>query len=656
MGDTFYITTAINYTNGAPHIGHAYEALTTDVIARYYRLVGRDVFFLTGTDEHGMKISRTAEKLGMTPMELCDKNAALFVELNKRLLISNDGFIRTTDAEHTARSQRLFQTVFEKGEIYLGRYAGWYSVREERFVPDNEAKSSDFKDSETGLPLERMEEASYFFKMGLYQAKLVEHINSHPDFIQPSTRRNEILERLKEPLRDLSVSRATFDWGIPLLNDPDHVIYVWFDALSNYITGIEYPDGENARYWPADVHIIGKDIIWFHAVIWPIILMAADIPLPRCVFAHGFVKAAEGKKMSKSLGNVVDPSILLEKYGADALRYSLVRDGRYGEDVSFSEGGLIKRFNGELADELGNLFNRVLSLLKRYGDGIVPEVAAEPIFNLQVLSDNLEKHFSKLALTSALAEVHSACKDVTRYVSEKEPWKMEDADERLRIIKSAAEALVILAHFYMPFIPVAASKILERLGVKLMTVSDLNWNALEVGKSLSPGSVLFKKIDMSEMLEPIQLLDLRVGKVLNVGDHPNAERLYLVEVDLGEGTPRQLVAGLKSFFTPDELLGKGLVVVTNLKPSKIRGEYSQGMLLAAEKDESVVLLNPGDASIGSTVLAKGLASVPGNNLKFKKFEEVTFDVKNRRVCVSGRPLLAGGKEVRVEIGDGASVH
>ena len=351
----FYITTAIHYTNGLPHIGHAYENITADVLARYHRIFGREVFFLTGTDEHGQKIAQTAEAAGMTALALCDKYSAVFEQLARDLNCSNDHFIRTTSLEHKKCARQAFTLAMEAGDIYLDQYEGWYNVREETFVTDNEAKLSDFKDPTSGVPLKKMAEESYFFKMSRYQERLVAHFHAFPDFLQPEAHRQIILQRLDEPLRDLSVSRNTFQHGIPLPNDSRHVLYVWFDALSNYLSGIQAfePASKTRNFWPASCHIIGKDIVWFHAVIWPCMLMSMGLPLPKQVFAHGFVSASDGRKMSKSLGNTVDPYDMIQKYGLETFRFFCCRETPYGHDMPFSESDLINIHNSELADTLG---------------------------------------------------------------------------------------------------------------------------------------------------------------------------------------------------------------------------------------------------------------------------------------------------------------
>jgi len=349
--EKYYITTAINYTNGRPHIGHAYEAVVTDIIARYHRTYGRDVFFLTGTDEHGQKVANTAQDLGKTPKQLCDENVQHFKDLNQKLLISNDYFVRTTDKNHYKLAQKMFQYALDKNDIYKGIYKGWYNEREECFISETDARNSDYKDAMTGKKLEQREEACYFFKMSKYQSQLINFLQNNPQFIQPINNYNLIMTRLEKPLEDLCVSRSTFNWGVPLPHDKEHVMYVWFDALTNYLSGIDYFNFEHcnkSHYWPADVHVIGRDIVWFHTVIWPCILFSCDIPLPKSVYCHGFVTDAQGTKMSKSLGNVINPFDMLNKYDVDTIRYFIASQGSFGEDIKWNIKDLEERHDAHL--------------------------------------------------------------------------------------------------------------------------------------------------------------------------------------------------------------------------------------------------------------------------------------------------------------------
>eukprot|EP00750_Incisomonas_marina_P014021 INCI17585.3.p2 GENE.INCI17585.3~~INCI17585.3.p2 ORF type:complete len:551 (+),score=117.91 INCI17585.3:119-1771(+) len=397
-GEKFYATTAINYTNGKPHIGHAYEAVTADFISRYHRTYGRDVFFLTGSDEHGKKVQQSAEAAGVEPIEIANKYSEGFQALNRQLKISNDRYIRTTDPEHEKTAQMMFQLADDAGDIYLRNYEGWYDVREERFVPDNEAELSGFKD-EHGRPFERHNEASYHFKMSRYQQQLIDHINANPEFIQPESQRNMILSRLQEPLQDLSASRplSSLKWGIPLPKDPTHVMYVWFDALTNYISGVNYRNEDDPlrnKFWPCDVHIVGRDIMWFHCVIWPCMLMSAKIPLPRTIFGHGWVLAGNNEKMSKSIGNVVDPVAILERFPSDTFRQYLVEEATYGENMAFQLENMINRHNVQLADTLGNIVHRVCCLIRSIHGGVVPDCAGtEPRpFDLNELRTDVDAH------------------------------------------------------------------------------------------------------------------------------------------------------------------------------------------------------------------------------------------------------------------------
>jgi len=514
VGDKFTITTAINYANGPPHMGHAYEAVLADVLARYHRIYGRQVFFLMGSDEHGQKIAETAAKQEppMKPIELCDKHVADFKDLNKALSISEDFYVRTTSEKHIKLAQKIWRKCEEAGDIYLGSYTGWYNVREEIFVPDAEAKAADFKDPASGALLVKMDEESYFFRLSKFHERIVRHITDNPHFVQPRERRNEILARLaKDPLRDLSISRKTFDWGVPCPSDPKHVMYVWFDALVNYLSGMDYgDDSPTAQFWPAQGHVIGKDIIWFHCVIWPAILMSANISLPKAVIAHGFVTAADGQKMSKSLGNVVDPYDCLKKFPADSLRYFLVREAPFGGDLSFDDEKLAQRHNSELADKLGNLVNRVMNLARnaKYCGGVLPDVSNEGSpFDLAALRVECEAHMSNFKTMQYLETVWGACSDINKYLDDQQPWKV-DKDLAVRIIKTTLEAIYALCHFVEPVMPAVAATIFHMLGQKPTTIAKLSpaLDNLKPGEPLgalplgmNKDAVLFVKYEKSEL-------------------------------------------------------------------------------------------------------------------------------------------------------------
>ncbi|KAF4666177.1 methionyl-tRNA synthetase [Perkinsus chesapeaki] len=495
--EKFYTTTAINYTNGWAHIGHAYEAVAADTLARWNRIFGRDVEFCTGTDEHGQKIAQKAESKGKTPQEICDIYASAFQALNQRLRISNDVYIRTTDHHHMETCQKLWEIVNEKGDIYLDKYTGYYLVREERYVTDAEAKEWEYKDPSTGKPLTEMSEESYFFRMGKYQQRLIDHINSHPDFIKPEQYRQQILARLEEPLRDLSCSRRTFSWGIPIPGSDDHVMYVWFDALTNYLSAVNGLDGENEKshYWPPNAQIIGKDIIWFHCVIWPCMLMSAGISLPESVAVHGFIQDAEGKKMSKSIGNVVDPHDVLDKFPVDSVRWYMLSDAPYGGDLKFSTSALINTHNADLCNGLGNLVNRAVAL----SGGSVPDSSVKDLekpFDLKkAISDIDSLMRGQDAISEGCAIVRQVTGATNEWITRAEPWKIkDDKDKKMAIIRLLMESVYALAHLWAPFIPMGAEKIFEKLDTAPRPLKDLSetFENLEAGHKIPTNRSLIR--------------------------------------------------------------------------------------------------------------------------------------------------------------------
>uniref|UniRef100_M4BW54 methionine--tRNA ligase n=1 Tax=Hyaloperonospora arabidopsidis (strain Emoy2) TaxID=559515 RepID=M4BW54_HYAAE len=671
--ETFYLTTAIHYTNGLPHMGHAYENVCSDVISRYHRVFGRDVYFLTGTDEHGQKIAQTADAAGVTPQELVDKYAAIFQQLTTDLDMSNNNFVRTTSGEHKKFAQWLFQRALERGDVYLGNYEGWYNVREETFVTETEAQLTDYKDPTTGMPFKKMQEQSYFFKMSKYQDRLVKHITENPDFLQPEVRRQELLRRLKEPLQDLSASRNTFTHGISLLNDPKHVLYVWFDALANYLSAIGYPDGPDARYWPANVHIIGKDITWFHCVIWPCILMSTDIPLPKRVFAHGFVNAKDGFKMSKSIGNVVDPYEMINKYGLDSFRYFIVRSAKFGQDMPFSEDDLINIHNSELADTLGNLVHRTVNICKKYSNGVVPDAKADKLFNVYELLKYSEDSYKEFSLQNACIAIVNALKDTNKYLTEKEPWHMKENEPRLLVVRTCLEAIYVLAHYLSPIIPKTTETIFKKLNTVPTTLTALspNYDNLKPGTEVSIGDILFGKILTADeklrqsetaatKAKPVNVkpakaatplfasLDIRVGVISKVWKHPDSEKLYCEEIDIGEEEPKQIASGLQAFYSLEEMENRKVLVLLNLKPAKLGGFKSHGMVLCAcdEAHANVQLVEPpADSKPGERVTVASESGEPLSAAQIKKqkvLEKVSPDFLTNDECVAtykGEPIM-----------------
>ncbi|MBI5148263.1 methionine--tRNA ligase [Candidatus Pacearchaeota archaeon] len=475
----FYITTAIDYVNAAPHLGHAYEKILADAIARWHRLLEEDVFFLTGTDENAQKNVKAAKEAGIPVKKFIDKNTKTFIELCKKLNLSNDDFIRTTETRHAVVVQQIFKTIQDKGDIYKADYEGLYCTGCEAFLTEKDLV--DEKCPEHCKKPEILKEESYFFKLGKYREKIIEHIKKNPGFIEPTSRRNEILERLKEPLKDLSVSRCTIEWGIPCPTDASHRIYVWIDALVNYISGIDYPSEKFKKYWPADVHIIGKGINWFHSVIWPALLLSAGIKLPKKVFVHGYL-TVNGQKISKSLGNVIDPIFLIEKYGTDALRYFLMRDIPSATDGDFSEIALKERFNNELANKLGNLVSRVSALAEKYG---IKKTENKLLDKLKL--KKIEELMEKIEIDKALDEIFAFIDVCNQYVQDKKPWETQDS----RVLYELADSIKAVAILLWPFIPEACEKIAEQFGFELK-FSEIKKPIKE--SKIKKGEILFQKI------------------------------------------------------------------------------------------------------------------------------------------------------------------
>jgi methionyl-tRNA synthetase len=494
----YYITTAISYPNGVPHIGHAYEVIAADAIARFKRIDGYDVFFMTGTDEHGLKIQQTASRAGTDPRAFVDEMSPKFRAMAERLNCSFDRFIRTTDPDHLPSTQELWRRMQARGDIYLSKYAGWYSVRDEAYYDDSELSTAEdgSKRAPTGTPVEWVEEESYFFRLSAYQDKLLAHYEAHPDFIGPETRRNEIVSFVRGGLQDLSVSRTTFAWGLPVPGDPKHVMYVWVDALNNYVTGCGFPDETNPRwrYWPADVHIIGKDIVRFHAVYWPAFLMSAGLPLPKRVFGHGFL-FNRGEKMSKSVGNVIDPFSLADAYGVDQLRYFFLREVPFCQDGNYSHEAIVNRINADLANDLGNLAQRSLSMIARNCDGALPQpgewTAADRALldQARALPDKARAAIQSFALHTMLADIWAVVAEANRYFASQQPWTLRKTDPARMgtVLFTTAEILRIVGIMAQPFVPSAASKLLDLLAVP---AEERGLKAISADFGLAPGSKL----------------------------------------------------------------------------------------------------------------------------------------------------------------------
>ncbi len=623
MGRTFYITTPIYYVNDLPHIGHMYTTVVADVIARFKRMRGFEVFFLTGTDEHGQKIERAARDQGTSPQALADQVVGRYHQLWRQLAITHDDFIRTTQERHKAGVRELIRRMTEAGDIYKASYEGWYCAGCEAFYPETQLK--DGRCPDFGHAVERLGEESYFFRLSAYQEKLLAFFGEHPDFVRPTSRFNEVVRFVEGGLKDLSISRASLRWGIPWPGDDGHVVYVWVDALTNYVSALGF-GSQNldlfARFWPADLHLVGKDILRFHCVYWPAFLMSAGLPLPKQVFGHGWWLKDE-KKMSKSLGNVVRPDYLIRQFGADPLRYFFLREMTFGQDANFSDEAFLARYNADLANGLGNTFARVMAMARRYFDGKTPpEACGESVLRTkaeEVTARYLES-METYEFHRALEAVWELLAAVDGYVTEKAPWglyKAEGASQRLsRIMYNCLESLRLVAVMTYPVMPSTAEKILAVLRTD-RDRQQMVWGMLPVAVSLGPDEgplfprvdekAFFAEVNVSEgqkgqeesqqdplvSIEEFGKIKLVVGKVLTAERVPKSQKLVRLEVDLGEEQPRQIVAGIGSSYQPEELVGKLIVVVANLKPATLMGVESRGMLLAATlADGSPVLLTP----------------------------------------------------------------
>lgn len=636
---TFYITTPIYYVNDKPHIGHAYTTILADVLARYHRLQGVPTHFLTGTDEHGQKVQRAAEKAGMTPQQQADATVVHFQELWKRLGITNDDFIRTTEERHKKVVQQMLQILFDKGEIYRAEYDGWYDVTSETFVTEKDLPEG--KRPEDLPNIVRIKEANYFFRMGKYQDWLVRYITEHPSFIQPDHRRNETLGFLRKPLQDLCISRpkSRLSWGIELPFDKDYVCYVWFDALANYISAVGYLTDEQrfAQWWPVNYHLIGKDILTTHTVYWPTFLQALGLPQPQTVFAHGWWLSGDAK-MSKSLGNVVNPMDMIDRYGVDAFRYFLMAEMILGQDASFTEDAFVRRYNADLANDLGNLLSRVTNMTRRFCDGRVPalpagELDAESADVRATVEGAVQKLFELvkgMRIDQGLAEVLSAVKRVNKYFEVKQPWslaKKVDKTELHTCLYVAAESLRILSQLLEPVMPGKMADLRRALGLRgPCTLAELRaFGRFPAGREVAEPGPLFPRIEKPEAgggakasgkpasaaavsavegllsYDDFARVQLRTAKVLEAEKVPGADKLLKLQILVGEER-RQIVAGIALHYQPEDVVGKTIVVVANLKPAKIRGIESHGMLLAATKGETMCLVTvDGELSSGATV-------------------------------------------------------
>lgn len=638
--EKFYITTPIYYPSGKWHIGTCYTTIICDAIARYKRMQGYDVFYLTGTDEHGQKILKVSQEAGVPVKQYIDGIVDELKKLWDLLDISYDKFIRTTDEYHEKAVAKIFQKLYDQGDIYKSSYEGWYCTPCESFWTKTQLK--DGKCPDCGREVQLTKEESYFFKMGKYQDRIIKLIEENPEFLQPAARQNEMINNFLKPgLQDLCVSRTSFDWGVKVPFDKKHVVYVWLDALTNYITALGYGSDNDElfkKYWPADIHMVGKEIVRFHSIIWPAILMALDLPMPKKVYGHGWLLFGNDK-MSKSKGNVVDPFILSNNYGVDALRYFMLREVSFGQDGSYTNESFLKRINSDLCNDLSNLVSRVVAMVEQYFNGVIPAPKTEDALDNELI-ETLNSMYStvtdcmdKLYIPEALETIWNSIRRLNKYIDETAPWvlnKEGNKDRLSTVMYNLCEGIRMVATILQPFLTKSPAKIFEKLGVSddyLKSFDSMKFGAMKAGNTVTRGENLFTRLDINKELaamdkiieqqmqeaakkkkeatednvvkipeigiEDFEKIQLKVGKVIECQKVEKADKLLCSKIDCGEGKLRTIVSGIAKSYTPEEMVGKSVIVVANLKPAKLRGIVSEGMILcASNKDGKLAIISP----------------------------------------------------------------
>ena len=650
MSQKLFITTSIDYVSGNPHIGHAYEKIGADVLARWNRNLKRDVFFLTGTDEHGAKIAQKAEKENLKVEEFVEKNTAKFKEMCKKLNISHNYFIRTTQEEHKKVVKYVLQKSYEKGDIYFGEYEGLYCVDCEHYYTE-ENLSGNFCPTHK-RKCESVKEENYFFKLSCYEKRLLKFFEENPSFISPKHRRKEIINRVKEGLCDISISRpkSKLTWGVELPFDKSHVSYVWFDALFNYYSATQFNEGKQ-KFWPCDTHIIGKDISWFHCVYWVAFLMSCDLPLPKKVHMHGHILDRGGTKMSKSLGNVVDPFEEVEKLGCDEIRYILMSLGSFSEDLKYDKKVAIEKINTELNNDLGNLVSRVFTLTEKFSNSTIPtnknlEGEDKEFVGKLNFFEEYNSRIQNFEYNKALDILFTKIRLCNTYINSVEPWKIKDGERLKTILNVLCSFVVFIAEYIDNFMPKKAENIFKQFNVKQK--KKFSFSLFEKPQKLGEKTYLFKKITEEEKPPNFSNLNLKVGKIIGVKDHENSENLYIEKVDVGEGKVVQVVSGLKKYYTKEQLLDRKVILVTNLKPAKFRGIISYGMILLAEdKNKNLGFLET-TAPIGTQLKCGGEVAENSNIILIDEFFKISMKSLGDRVVYSGCEVKADGCVVSVE--------